>query len=47
VQGYFNVQADSIWQKKDYKVFPPSMDWDTVDFDSMPAMQVIDMLLFD
>lgn len=29
----------SLWQQKDYKVFPQHMDWDNVDFAAMPAMQ--------
>jgi sulfite oxidase len=32
-------ESDSLWQVKDYKAFPPTMDWDTVDFMSMPAIQ--------
>jgi sulfite oxidase len=33
------LQADSLWQAKDYKAFPPSMDMTNVQFDSMPAIQ--------
>lgn len=32
-------ESNSHWQKKDYKGFSPSVDWDTVDFDSAPAIQ--------
>jgi sulfite oxidase len=31
-------ECKSSWQKKDYKAFPQSMDWDTVKYDSMPSM---------
>lgn len=34
------VQSDSLWQAKDYKAFPQGMDWNTVDFDCMPSLQV-------
>ncbi|PNH07859.1 Sulfite oxidase, mitochondrial, partial [Tetrabaena socialis] len=27
------------WQQRDYKSFSPSTDWDTVDWDSAPAIQ--------
>ena len=33
-------ECDSIWQAKDYKAFAPGTEWDTVDFASMPAIQV-------
>ena len=29
----------SFWQRNDYKVFSPSVDWDTVDWDASPAIQ--------
>lgn len=32
-------ESQSLWQQKDYKLFPPTMDWNNVDFGSMPAMQ--------
>ncbi|XP_007953290.1 sulfite oxidase, mitochondrial [Orycteropus afer afer] len=32
-------ESDSHWQRRDYKGFSPSMDWDTVDFDSAPSIQ--------
>lgn len=32
-------ESSSLWQVKDYKLFPPTMDWNNVDFSSMPAMQ--------
>lgn len=32
-------ESNSLWQVKDYKLFPPTMDWNNVDFSSMPAMQ--------
>ncbi|XP_064473334.1 sulfite oxidase-like [Ornithodoros turicata] len=33
------VESNSHWQKGDYKGFCPSVDWDTVDFDSAPAIE--------
>ncbi|XP_058832753.1 sulfite oxidase, mitochondrial isoform X2 [Topomyia yanbarensis] len=33
------VESDSHWQKNDYKSFSPSTDWDTVDFETAPAIQ--------
>lgn len=32
-------ECKSSWQKKDYKAFPQSMDWDNVKYDTMPPMQ--------
>lgn len=32
-------EADSLWQTKDYKLFPPFMDMDNVDFSAAPAME--------
>jgi len=32
-------ECQSSWQKKDYKAFPQSMDWDNVKYDTMPPMQ--------
>lgn len=32
-------ESHALWQRKDYKVFPPWQDWDKTDWDSMPAMQ--------
>ncbi|XP_051857757.1 sulfite oxidase, mitochondrial [Antechinus flavipes] len=32
-------ESPSHWQRRDYKGFSPSVDWDTVDFDSAPAIQ--------
>lgn len=32
-------ESSSLWQQKDYKAFPPTMDWDTVDFNAMPPIQ--------
>jgi sulfite oxidase len=32
-------ESASLWQQKDYKLFPPTMDWGNVDFGAMPAMQ--------
>lgn len=40
--GKVSVQAEespSHWQQRDYKGFSPSVDWDTVDFDSAPSIQ--------
>ena len=33
-------ESNSLWQAKDYKAFAPGVEWDTVDFESMPAIQV-------
>lgn len=32
-------ESQSFWQQNDYKLFSPSVDWDTVDFKSSPAIQ--------
>ncbi|XP_062059479.1 sulfite oxidase, mitochondrial isoform X2 [Lepus europaeus] len=32
-------ESGSHWQRRDYKGFSPSVDWDTVDFDSAPSIQ--------
>ncbi|XP_063808681.1 sulfite oxidase, mitochondrial isoform X2 [Pseudophryne corroboree] len=32
-------ESASHWQQNDYKGFSPSVDWDTVDFSSSPAIQ--------
>lgn len=32
-------ESDSHWQQNDYKAFAPSVDWDTVDFKTAPAIQ--------
>ncbi|MBN3291953.1 SUOX protein, partial [Polypterus senegalus] len=32
-------ESQSHWQQNDYKGFSPSVDWDTVDFSSAPAIQ--------
>ena len=32
-------EANSLWQKRDYKRFSPSDTWDTADWDSLPAIQ--------
>ncbi|MGH0145741.1 UNVERIFIED_CONTAM: hypothetical protein FKN15_038759 [Acipenser sinensis] len=32
-------ESTSHWQQNDYKGFSPSVDWDTVDFKSAPAIQ--------
>lgn len=32
-------ESDSHWQQNDYKSFNPSVDWDTVDFKTAPAIQ--------
>ncbi|KAB1270232.1 Sulfite oxidase; mitochondrial [Camelus dromedarius] len=32
-------ESYSHWQRRDYKGFSPSVDWDTVDFDSAPSIQ--------
>ena len=33
-------ESDSHWQKKDYKGFNASTDWDTVDWSKSEAIQV-------
>ena len=33
-------ECNSHWQQKDYKSFNPSVDWNTVDWTSAPAIQV-------
>ncbi len=33
-------ESTSFWQQKDYKFMPPGVDWDNVDWDSAPAIQV-------
>lgn len=32
-------ESHSHWQRRDYKGFCPSVDWDTVNFDSAPSIQ--------
>lgn len=32
-------ESESHWQQNDYKAFSPSIDWDTVDFKTAPAIQ--------
>ena len=32
-------ESKSHWQQRDYKSFSPSVDWDTVDWSSAPAIQ--------
>lgn len=34
-------EADSLWQRRDYKSFSPSTTWDDVDWESAPAIQVM------
>ncbi|KAL6785904.1 hypothetical protein ACKKBG_A00640 [Auxenochlorella protothecoides x Auxenochlorella symbiontica] len=34
-------EADSLWQRRDYKAFSPSVGWDEVDWDSAPAIQAM------
>ena len=33
-------ESTSFWQQKDYKFMSPGVDWDNVDWDSAPAIQV-------
>jgi hypothetical protein len=33
-------ESESHWQKKDYKVFSPSSQWDRLDWSTAPAIQV-------
>lgn len=32
-------ESASFWQRNDYKVFSPNVDWDSVDWDAAPAIQ--------
>jgi len=32
-------ESDSFWQQKDYKSFPPQIDWHNVDWSTAPAIQ--------
>lgn len=32
-------ESHSFWQREDYKSFSPSVDWDTVDWNSAPSIQ--------
>lgn len=34
-----NAESDSLWQQRDYKGFPPSVDASNVDWSSAPAIQ--------
>lgn len=34
-----NEESWSFWQRNDYKVFSPNVDWDNVEWDSSPAIQ--------
>ncbi|XP_022711674.1 sulfite oxidase-like [Varroa jacobsoni] len=38
------VESDSHWQQNDYKGFCPSVDWDTVDFKSAPAIEELPVI---
>lgn len=37
-------ESPSHWQQNDYKGFPPSVDWDTVDFKSSNAIQELPVI---
>lgn len=37
-------ESDSFWQRNDYKVFSPSVDWDTVDFTKASAIQELPVI---
>lgn len=37
-------ESHSHWQRGDYKGFSPSVDWDTVDFKSAPAIQELPVI---
>ena len=39
LSSYMPVYASWLSVQKDYKTFSPSVDWDTVDWDSAPAIQ--------
>ncbi len=32
-------ESESHWQQNDYKIFNPTINWDTVDYSSSPAIQ--------
>ena len=32
-------ESSSHWQKKDYRGFPSNIDWDNVEWESMPSIQ--------
>lgn len=32
-------ESETVWQRSDYKAFPPWQNWDNVDPESMPALQ--------
>lgn len=32
-------ESHSFWQRRDYKMFSPATDWDTVDWDNAPSIQ--------
>lgn len=34
-------ESSSFWQRSDYKSFSPGVDWDSVDWDSAPAIQAM------
>lgn len=33
-------ESANFWQQRDYKGFNPSVDWNNVNFDTAPAIQV-------
>lgn len=37
-------ESTSHWQRRDYKGFCPSVDWDTVDFSTAPAIQELPVI---
>ncbi len=32
-------ESDTLWQRRDYKRFSPSVTWDTADFAPIPSIQ--------
>ncbi len=37
-------ESNSHWQRRDYRGFPPNVDWDNVDWDSMPSIQELPVI---
>lgn len=37
-------ESSSHWQQKDYRGFPPNIDWDNVDWNSMPSIQELPVI---
>jgi DMSO/TMAO reductase YedYZ molybdopterin-dependent catalytic subunit len=41
-----NVESGSHWQQNDYRMFSPSVDWDTAATATAPAIQVDSFVIF-